>query len=93
MLTMISSDILTRLPTLFPPTPCDQMNDIRFMAASQAPARHLAKYSFPRQFGLHNVFTSPKPRTSLEVLPDYLDREVEIKVGGHLSISRHTLTL
>lgn len=93
MLTMISSDILTRLPTLFPPTPSDQMNDTLFMAASQAPARHLAKYIFPRQFELHNVFTSPKPRTSLEVLPDYLDRELEIKVGGLLSLVWLALTL
>ncbi|CEQ41347.1 SPOSA6832_03072 [Sporobolomyces salmonicolor] len=49
------------------------------LPAYYTPARHLAKYVFPRQFGLHNVFTSPKPRSSLEVLPDYQDREIEIK--------------
>ncbi|KWU42353.1 hypothetical protein RHOSPDRAFT_21378, partial [Rhodotorula sp. JG-1b] len=43
-------------------------------------ARHLAKYIFPRQFGLHNAFTSPKARVSVDVLPDYTDRELEIKV-------------
>ncbi|KPV77796.1 uncharacterized protein RHOBADRAFT_11859, partial [Rhodotorula graminis WP1] len=51
-------------------------------AVAQAPARHLAKYIFPRQFGLHNVFTSDKARTSFQIMPDYLDREVEIKKLG-----------
>ncbi|BGP32724.1 Telomerase reverse transcriptase [Rhodotorula toruloides] len=74
--------ILTRLPSLFPPTPTDQLEDKQSKAISQAPARHLAKYIFPRQFSLHNAFTSPKPRSSLEVLPDYLDRELEIKKLG-----------
>ncbi|BGP08731.1 Telomerase reverse transcriptase [Rhodotorula toruloides] len=77
-----SKHILTRLLTLFPPNPTDQLDDKQSKAVSQAPARHLAKYIFPRQFGMHNAFTSPKPRTSLEVMPDYLDRELEIKKLG-----------
>lgn len=68
-------DVLTRLPSLFPPS-----TDSANKATLEAPARHLAKYLFPRQFGMHNVFTSPKAKTAFEVLPDYLDREVEIKV-------------
>ncbi|BGP25246.1 Telomerase reverse transcriptase [Rhodotorula toruloides] len=86
--------ILTRLPTLFPPNSADQLDDKQFKAVSQAPARHLAKYIFPRQFGLHNAFTSPKPRTSLEVLPDYLDRELEIKkLGSSKTPSRLKIVL
>ncbi|KAK4334926.1 Telomerase reverse transcriptase [Rhodotorula toruloides] len=77
-----AKQILTRLPSLFPPIPTDELDDKQSKAISQAPARHLAKYIFPRQFGMHNAFTSPKPRTSLEVLPDYLDRELEIKKLG-----------
>ncbi|GJN91088.1 hypothetical protein Rhopal_004105-T1 [Rhodotorula paludigena] len=69
--------VLTRLPSLFPP-PMDSANK----AMLEAPARHLAKYLFPRQFGMHNVFTSPKAKSAFEVLPDYLDREVEIKKLG-----------
>ena len=72
------ADILTRLSTLFSPAPPSTTRPLR--AVAQAPARHLAKYIFPRQFGLHNVFTSEKARTSFEIMPDYLDREVEIKV-------------
>ncbi|GAA5865197.1 hypothetical protein JCM1840_003940 [Sporobolomyces johnsonii] len=72
--------VLVRLPSLFPL--------LRSATARtpvvEAPARHLAKYVFPRQFGLHNVFTSPKPRSSLEVLPDYQDREIEIKKLGSI---------
>ncbi|GAA6058467.1 hypothetical protein JCM3770_002740 [Rhodotorula araucariae] len=74
--------ILTRLPTIFPldtlpaaPPP---------QAITEAPVRHLAKYIFPRQFGLHNVFTSEKARNSFEILPDYLDREAEIKRHGSM---------
>ncbi|GAA5959406.1 hypothetical protein JCM21900_006848 [Sporobolomyces salmonicolor] len=72
--------VLVRLPPLFPllrSTPART-------PVAEAPARHLAKYVFPRQFGLHNVFTSPKPRSSLEVLPDYQDREIEIKKVGSI---------
>lgn len=72
------ADILSRLSTLFPSAAPSITRP--HQAVAQAPARHLAKYIFPRQFGLHNVFTSEKARTSLEIMPDYLDREVEIKV-------------
>ncbi|GAA5851509.1 hypothetical protein JCM8547_001116 [Rhodosporidiobolus lusitaniae] len=75
--------VLIRLPSLFPsvkfnlgpPTFIDE-------ARTEAPARHLAKYIFPRQFSLHNPFTCRKPRSSFEVIPDYLDRELEIKKLG-----------
>ncbi|TNY20668.1 hypothetical protein DMC30DRAFT_438579, partial [Rhodotorula diobovata] len=76
--------ILTRLPTLFPrPVPSTARAP---KAVAEAPARHLAKYIFPRQFGLHNVFTSEKARSSFEIMPDYLDREVEIKARHSLSL-------
>ncbi|GAA5844734.1 hypothetical protein JCM9279_002901 [Rhodotorula babjevae] len=74
--------VLTRLSTLFPPTAPSSTRPPNGVA--QAPARHLAKYLFPRQFGLHNVFTSEKARTSFEIMPDYLDREVEIKKLGSI---------
>ncbi|KAI0359808.1 hypothetical protein OH77DRAFT_1493323 [Trametes cingulata] len=45
-------------------------------------ARHLAKYVFPRQYGLSNPFVSPSHRTSYARQPDYLDREHEIKMKG-----------
>ncbi|GAA5915420.1 hypothetical protein JCM6882_001418 [Rhodosporidiobolus microsporus] len=74
--------VLTRLPTLFPSLSAPPANaSLVDQARAEAPARHLAKYVFPRQFGLHNSFTFPKAR-SFEVLPDYLDRELEIKKLG-----------
>ena len=44
-------------------------------------ARNLAKYVFPRQYGLNNTFSSGSSGTygSLRTT-DYLDREQEIKV-------------
>ncbi|GAA5992398.1 hypothetical protein JCM10908_000464, partial [Rhodotorula pacifica] len=88
--------VLVRLPTLYPiePSlpPTATTRNAKSKAAkprtspdrgtSEAAARHLAKYIFPRQFSLHNAFTSPKPRASLDVLPDYMDRELEIKRLG-----------
>ncbi|SPO21381.1 uncharacterized protein UTRI_00858 [Ustilago trichophora] len=45
--------------------------------------RHLAKYVFPRQFGLHNVFTGARDfDTSTQPFRDYTVREVEIKALG-----------
>lgn len=77
-------DVLVRLPTLYSvkvaPRPPDGMAASADRGTTEAAARHLAKYIFPRQFGLHNAFTSPKARVSVDVLPDYTDREVEIKV-------------
>ncbi|GAA5826431.1 hypothetical protein JCM11251_002363 [Rhodosporidiobolus azoricus] len=74
--------VLTRLPSLFPSLAASPKNaSLVDKARAEAPARHLAKYLFPRQFGLHNPFTYPKAR-SFEVIPDYLDREMEIKKHG-----------
>ncbi|GAA6042852.1 hypothetical protein JCM8097_007190 [Rhodosporidiobolus ruineniae] len=74
--------VLTRLPALFPSLSTLASAPPASKTHAEAPARHLAKYIFPRQFGLHNPFTVPKPRSSFEVIPDYLDREVEIKKLG-----------
>lgn len=80
-LTRLLADIFTRLSDLFPSLqpPAADAGPVE-KARGEAPARHLAKYVFPRQFGLHNPFTFPKPRSSFEVQPDYVDRELEIKV-------------
>ncbi|GAA6017946.1 hypothetical protein JCM10207_002715 [Rhodosporidiobolus poonsookiae] len=77
--------ILARLPSLFPLlTRSAADNALLDTVHAEAPARHLAKYIFPRQFGLHNPFTFPKPRSSFEVIPDYLDRELDIKKHGSI---------
>lgn len=45
--------------------------------------RYLAKYVFPRQFGLHNVFTGARDfGTTTQPFRDYTVREVEIKALG-----------
>lgn len=45
--------------------------------------RHLAKYVFPRQFGLHNVFTGAREfGTTTQPFRDYTVREIEIKALG-----------
>ncbi|SGZ26907.1 BQ5605_C025g09993 [Microbotryum silenes-dioicae] len=72
-------DILTRLPAMFPPAAQQTKADAGQLLGG---ARHLAKYIFPRQFGLHNVFTYPKPRLNVEVVSDHHDREIEIKKLG-----------
>jgi hypothetical protein len=43
-------------------------------------ARLVSKYIFPRQYGLHNVFTCDKDRGSW-AFRDYLVRDEEIKVS------------
>ncbi|KAI0719340.1 hypothetical protein C8T65DRAFT_706384 [Cerioporus squamosus] len=46
-------------------------------------ARHLAKYVFPRQYGLESAFsTSSGPSYGSFRFPDYMDREQEIKNRG-----------
>lgn len=46
---------------------------------SQAHTVHLMKYIFPRQFGLHNVFTSTvDSRETVQPFKDYTLREQEI---------------
>jgi hypothetical protein len=58
-------------------------------------ARHLAKYIFPLQFGLANVFaTSAKNignavTTSVRKYPDWEDREKEVKVSFLPSPPKH----
>ncbi|CAK5268459.1 unnamed protein product [Mycena citricolor] len=44
-------------------------------------ARHLSKYVFPRQYGLANVFRFELPRREGFRLPDFGDREDEIRVS------------
>lgn len=49
----------------------------------QRRTRHLAKYVFPRQFGLHNVFTGIRDfGTTTQPFRDYTVREIEIKALG-----------
>jgi hypothetical protein len=43
-------------------------------------ARLVSKYIFPRQYGLHNVFTYDKERGSWAFL-EYLTRDEELKVS------------
>ncbi|KAF7974772.1 hypothetical protein HWV62_11243 [Athelia sp. TMB] len=47
-------------------------------------ARHLAKYVFPRQYGLSSVFkaSAPQSKFSAVSIPDFSDREKEIKALG-----------
>jgi hypothetical protein len=72
------TDILARISDLFSHAASGSTSS---SPSAHAPARHLAKYLFPRQFCLHNVFTSPKAQNNYEVLPDYDDRELDIKVS------------
>ena len=45
---------------------------------------HIMKYIFPRQFGLHNVFTSPVDKSeTTQPFKDYTFREREIKFAEH----------
>ena len=45
-------------------------------------ARHLAKYVFPRQYGLDNAFVTSMGATYGPFrFPDHMDRDQEIKVG------------
>jgi hypothetical protein len=45
-------------------------------------AEHILKYIFPRQFGLHNVFTRVTDRReTTHAFRDYTDRESEIKLA------------
>lgn len=43
-------------------------------------ARHLSKYIFPRQYGLANPFSGSQSKKNAFQIPDYSDRESEIKV-------------
>lgn len=46
------------------------------------PTIHVMKYIFPRQFGLHNVFTSAvDSRETVQVFKDYTLREEEINAS------------
>ena len=50
---------------------------------SQAHTVHLMKYIFPRQFGLHNVFTSTvDTRETVQPFKDYTLREQEIALAA-----------
>jgi telomerase reverse transcriptase len=44
-------------------------------------ARHLAKYVFPRQYGLSSPFRTVFSRKEAFKIPNYSDREAEIKVS------------
>ncbi|BGP16855.1 Telomerase reverse transcriptase [Rhodosporidiobolus nylandii] len=62
-----SKHILTRLPALFPSlAPSSTAASTAYKGSAEAPARHLAKYIFPRQFGMHNPFTRAKKHGSIK---------------------------
>ena len=79
---MMSSDVLNRLH----PSKHLKPHNLRGVWIDPDPreqaahARHLAKYIFPRQFGLSNPFTVDLTVFSVHRLPDYFDREQSIKV-------------
>ncbi|GAA5836251.1 hypothetical protein JCM5353_002655 [Sporobolomyces roseus] len=78
-----SKHILSRLSTTFTLQPTaalpSSLKNPQESSHLLSPARHLAKYVFPRQFGLHNVFDRDKVNLWMRVRPDYEDREMEIK--------------
>jgi hypothetical protein len=52
-------------------------------ARNIAEAGHILKYIFPKQFGLHNVFTRlTDRRETSHAFRDYTDREAEITVAN-----------
>ncbi|GAA5841755.1 hypothetical protein JCM5353_007420 [Sporobolomyces roseus] len=81
-----SKHILSRLSTTFTLQPTaalpSSLKNPQEYSHLLSPARHLAKYVFPRQFGLHNVFDRDKVNLWMRVRPDYEDREMEIKKLG-----------
>lgn len=75
-------DILNRLNPTSKPT-CAGSSWVDPDPRKQAEnSRHLAKYVFARQYGLPNVFVVNTRRPDVLQLPDYLDREHQIKVGS-----------
>ncbi|TFY78051.1 hypothetical protein EWM64_g5960 [Hericium alpestre] len=74
--------IFNRLRPSYGPTKKTKMGMTKqdIERAQMEDARHLAKYIFPRQYGLSNAFTpTSTPRWGAGKLPDYADREDEIK--------------
>ncbi|CAD6892531.1 unnamed protein product [Tilletia caries] len=56
--------------------------------------RHILKYMFPRQFGLHNVFTSVVDRNlTTQAFPDYTMREAEIRLRGRCKTPKRVMTV
>lgn len=67
------TDILRQISSVIPDVQADVEDRVL-----EARARHMSKYLFPMQYGLHNVFTAQKIRFAIPV--DYEDRESEILV-------------
>lgn len=62
----------------------------RFPSPTLDQTVHVMKYIFPRQFGLHNVFTSKvDTRETVQPLKDYTVREDEIAHVEKLKRVRH----
>ncbi|KAE8225352.1 hypothetical protein CF319_g1893 [Tilletia indica] len=56
--------------------------------------RHILKYMFPRQYGLHNVFTSVVDRNlTTQAFPDYTMREAEIRLRGRCKTPKRVMTV
>lgn len=69
-------------------TALDVLN--RFPSPTLDHTVHVMKYIFPRQFGLHNVFTSKvDTRETVQPLKDYTVREDEIVCVEELKRIRH----
>lgn len=85
-LSLIRTDVLNRYPCV-PPDYQEPNNKVEHAAdtkssktTSEKNAIHVMMYIFPRQFGLHNVFTSPvDARETGHTLKDYTSREDEIR--------------
>ncbi|SPO40058.1 uncharacterized protein PSFLO_05540 [Pseudozyma flocculosa] len=74
---LLRSSQSLRAPSCYPGDP---KPDQTFAAKR---ARHVLKYIFPRQFGLDNVFTTPKDsRVTSQPLNDYTTRETELRSRG-----------
>ncbi|GAC99531.1 hypothetical protein PHSY_007133 [Pseudozyma hubeiensis SY62] len=75
----------SRSKSLPPRSVFNSKHDLRSseMRFHERRTRHLAKYVFPRHFGLHNVFTGQRDYdTTTQPFRDYTVREVEIKLLG-----------
>ncbi|KAK0567588.1 hypothetical protein OC844_000171 [Tilletia horrida] len=56
--------------------------------------RHVLKYIFPRQHGLHNVFTSVVDRTqTTQAFPDYTMRDAEIRARGRAKTPKRLMPI
>ena len=93
-LKLISLDVLNRFPFKAPTLSDDDPHQLETRVSDQDDDEsviHIMMYMFPRQFGLHNVFTSTVDRQkTAQMFQDYTLREEEIakKFAGEDEKSR-----